>query len=52
MQLRRAWQGGVAALVPLPAALVVKAGRAAPPPLRAPARPGAGAVRATLPPVS
>ncbi len=51
VQLRHAWQGGVAALVLLPAALVVEADKVAPASGRPASRLGARPARATMPPV-
>jgi hypothetical protein len=52
VQLRRAGQGGVAALVLLPAALIIEAERVVPGAGRPPTRVGApGPARASMPPV-
>jgi len=50
VQIRHSWQGGVAALVLLPTALVVQVERAAPAPGRLGARLGGRSVQATTPP--
>jgi HAMP domain-containing protein len=52
VQLRRSWQGGVAALVLLPTAMVMQVERPAPAPGRLGARLPDGSVRAAIPPGS